>query len=288
MDSFTYGRDYPLSCTTLVLINNEMIVFPIYMVINESFFSDGNIEDINSAIEDTETASDSEVRNKDWMLQDKRPIEQLIGEYPCIVNFKLMFDDTGDDAYKEIDKMCRKLRMMFSNFDSGEMSPVIVGSCWNEDQWRYSTVDTGFTTYVKYLLNQTQHDKGIQRNTQLFFGIRLNCGDVVNLEKAYDFIRFTIKAVNNITKAEQVLILFKNHAVYKNSVTWDEMYFNPNHNAEVSLRKAISYTEPDEDPNYAPLDSYKEMLFVVSGKTVRDAWNLDDDVFIRQMREMLG
>ena len=257
-----------------------MIVFPTYMVINESFFSDDNIEDINSAIEDTETASDSEVRNKDWMLQDKQPVEQLIGEYPCIVNFKLRFDDTGDDTYKEIDKMCRKLQTMFGNFDSGEMSPVIAGSCWTEDEWRYSTVDTGFTTYVKYLLNQTQHDKGIHRTTQFFFGIRLNCGDVVNLQKAYDFIRFTVKAVNNITKAQQVLILFKNHVVYKNSVSWDEMYFNPNHNAEISLRKAISYTEPKEDANYAPLHSYKEMLFVVCGKTMRDAWALDDGKFI--------
>jgi hypothetical protein len=258
-----------------------MIVFPTYMVINESFFSDDNIEDINSAIEDTETASDSEIRNKDWMLQDKRPIEELIGDYPCIVNFELMFYKTTDEeASQKIDKICRKLRMMFSNFDSGEMSLVIAGSCWTENEWRYSTVDTGFTTYVKYLLNQTQHDKGIQHTTQFFFGIRLNCGDVVNLEKAYDFIRFTVKAVNNITKTQQVLILFKNHVVYKNSVSWDEMYFNPNHNAEISLRKAISYTEPKEDANYAPLHSYKEMLFVVCGKTVRDAWALDDGKFI--------
>ena len=131
---FINGKDYPLSCTTLVSINNKIVIFPTYMVINESFFSDDNIEDINSAIEDTETTEDNTVQNKDWMLQDKRPIEQLIGDYPCIVNFELMFYKTTDEeASQKIDKICRKLRMMFSNFDSGEMSPVIVGSCRNKD-----------------------------------------------------------------------------------------------------------------------------------------------------------
>lgn len=142
------------------------------MRINEDFIEqDGVLDQISSA--------DISDENPYFIMQNRRPVIELLKDWNCI-----FFLEIGDwwnnepDYLTQVEKMVvkytSKLRDVLERLPFRvEMSPFIVGSGMTSSQWDGSNDGGGFTTFLKYLLNQTEDDKGIRKITKLFFGIHL-------------------------------------------------------------------------------------------------------------------
>ena len=142
------------------------------MRINEDFIEqDGVLDQLSS--------SDISDENPYFIMQNRRPVIELLKDWNCIFFLEIGdYWNKDDDYLNQVEQMIvkysKKLRDVLEHLPyQVEMSSIIVGSGMSETQWDNSSTGGGFTQYKTYLLQQTEDDKGIQKITKLFFGIHL-------------------------------------------------------------------------------------------------------------------
>ena len=178
----------------------------------------------------------------------------------------------------------KKLTDTFERLSYGiQMSKVVVGSGLNDGEFEHE--NTGFSTYKDYLLNQTDDDNGIQKETKLFFGISLNQG-TLNLQKAFIALSKISNIIFRTTKVNEFMILYKMY-------TWFDMFriFNSTtgrDDIKSRLDKDI-HIATDGDPMFRNSDSINQWMYtlcVLAGHNIEGA-NFDFDKEMQKFRDML-
>lgn len=255
------------------------------MRINEDFIEqDGVLDQISSA--------DISIKNPAFIMQDRRPVVELLREWDSILYLEI-----GDwwnkepDYLTQVEKMVvkytSKLRDVLERLPFRvEMSSFVVGSGMTSSQWDGSDDGGGFTTFLKYLLNQTEDDKGIQKITKLFVGIRLK-QDVINLQKTFVSLSHISNIIFKLTKVLDFMIIYKGYS-------WNEFYIYSGKGIGYIMKRNLEKDIEDAcvkvEPNFYGIDRWMEMLCVLSRHDRKEITCSDYDFTmneIRKFREML-
>ena len=223
------------------------------MRINEDFIEQ---EDIIDDITDTDIIDE----NPYYIMQDRRPVKELLKDWDCI-----FFIEIGDywtkvpDYVKRVEEMVniytRQLTDMIGRLPYGvEMSKFVVGSGLNDGEFEHE--DTEFSTYKEYLLNQTDDDNGIQKETKLFLGISLN-QKTLNIQKAFVALSKISNIIFRITKAKEFTILYKKNNTFESNWVF---------NSATGVDDMRTRLEKDIDSNYAGrITKWTDILCVLAG-----------------------
>ena len=140
--------------------------------LNEDFLDNVSADDIRR--------QDDSLENPDYIMQDGRPVSELLNDYMCCVHTCI-----NPNFMVRIKALCTRLRQLTEHLPFNlDVSPVIISYGLSEDQWRNANFDTGFLTYEKYLMGHT--DDGGKKYVHLFIDIKLNGG--LSYTKAFDVV----------------------------------------------------------------------------------------------------
>ena len=228
-------------------------------------------------------------------MQDRRPIIELFRGWDSILYIEIGdYWNNDEDYLKQVEQMVfkysKKLRDVLERLPFRvEMSSFIVGSGMTESQWDNSDTGGGFTQYKNYLLQQTEDDKGIQKVTKLFLGIRLPQA-TVNLQKTFFSLSQISKIIFKITKVTDFMILYNKTHLH----IWDNFYIyngkTVGYNMKSRLEKDIEDASVDEEPNFYGIDVWMDMLCILSGHSCREIKTCNYDFMMNEIakfREML-
>lgn len=257
------------------------------MRINEDFIDqDDNLEQM--------TNRDVSIENPAFIMQDRRPVVELLHEWDSILYLEIGdYWNNEPDYLKHVEQMVvkytSKLRDVLERLPYRvEMSQFVVGSGMNDGEWEHDDTN-GFSLYKTYLLNQTKDDRGIQKETKLFLGIRLPQKEI-NLQKTFVALSQISKIIFKITKVTCFMILYNK----KHVDIWDNFYiYNKKaigYNMKIRLEKDMEDASVDEEPNFYGIDLWMDMLCILSGHSCREIKICDYDFTmneIRKFREML-
>ena len=255
------------------------------MRINEDFIEqDGVLDQIAS--------SDISDENPYFIMQNRRPVIEILKDWNCIFYLEIGdYWNKDEDYLQQVEQMVvkysKKLRDVLERLPyQVEMSPVIVGSGMSDTQWDGSSTGGGFTTFLKYLLNQTEDDKGIQKITKLFFGIHLK-QQSVNLQKTFVALAQVSNIIFKLTKVPDFMILY-------NPYLWEQFYIYSGKtigdNMTRRLKNDMEDACVDEEPNFAGIDRWMDMLCILSGHERKDINKMNYDFTMNEItkfREMI-
>lgn len=236
--------------------------------VNEDFLDDASIDDVKRP--------DDSLENPDYIMQDGRPVSELLSDYSCCVHIFI-----ESSLMVRIKALCTKFRQLIERlpFDL-VVSPVVISCGLSETQWRYANYDTGYTTYEKYLMYHTD-DSG-KKHKHLFMGIKLNGG--LSYTKAFDVVYMISNIIFIMTPdlATQFEFIYQVHS-------YEMEYFHRDGHSIVSkMRDAIGDVIAPVEPNSHPIDCLIELFCTICNVSYRESWKLHNDGykdFIYMMRE---
>ena len=252
------------------------------MRINEDFIDqDDNLEQM--------TNQDVSIENPEFIMQDRRPVVELLREWDSILYLEIGdYWNNQPDYPKHVEQMVvkytRKLRDVLERLPYRvEMSQFVVGSGMNDGEWEHDDTN-GFSQYKTYLLNQTEDDRGIQKETKLFLGIRLPQREI-NLQKTFVALSQISKIIFKITNVPGFIILYnESHLkiwndfhIYSGRTVGNEM--------KKRLEKDIEDASVDEEPNYYGIDVWMDMLCILSGHSCKEIKIMDYQFTVEQIRK---
>ena len=238
--------------------------------LNEDFLDNVSADDIKR--------QDDSLENPDYIMQDGRPVSELLNDYMCCVHTCINFD-----FMVRIKALCTRLRQLTERLPFNlDVSPVIISYGLTEDQWRNANFDTGFLTYEKYLMGHTE-DQGGKKHVHLFMGIKLNGG--LSYTKAFDVVYMISKIVFSVIPMD---VTTEFEFIY-HAYSYDMYYFQRDGRSLVmKMREAIECVTADEEPNSHPIDCLTELFCTICNVSYRESWKLHNDGyedFIYMMRE---
>lgn len=255
------------------------------MRINEDFIDqDDNLEQM--------TNRDVSIEKPAFIMQDRRPVVELLHEWDSILYLEIGdYWNNEPDYLKHVEQMVvkytSKLRDVLERLPyQVEMSPIIVGSGMSDSQWDASFDGGGYPTFMKYLLNQTEDDKGIQKITKLFFGIHLK-QQSVNLQKTFVALAQVSNIIFKLTKVPDFMILYKPYL-------WEQFYIYSGRSIGDKMSRSLEKDMEDAcvkvEPNFYGIDRWMDMLCILSGYERKDIKKLDYDFTMNEIakfREIL-
>jgi hypothetical protein len=221
---------------------------------------------------------DDSFENPDYIMQDGRPVSELLSDYMCCVhtciNSKFMV---------RIKAFCTRLRQLTERLPFNlDVSPVIISYGLSEDQWRYANFDTGFLTYEKYLMGHTE-DQGGKKYVHLFMGIKLNGG--LSYTKAFDVVYMTSKIVFSVIPID---VTTRFEFIY-HAYSYETNYFQRDGRSLVQkMYDAINNVTAPVEPNSYPIDCLTELFCTICNVSYRESWKLHNtgyDDYIYMMRQ---
>ena len=255
------------------------------MRINEDYIDQDNIID--------QPVVDADEGNSVFIIQDRRPISKLLKGWDFIVHVEVgdywTKADTPEDM-KNIEltflscaqRIHNAIERLPYNVD---MSPIVIGSGLTKYGWYGSKDGGGFTTYDKYILGNTEDDKGYPKITKLYFGIRLEQNQI-NLQKAFIALSQVSKIIFKITNTNAFHVLYHTYL-------WDSFYIHDGtgigSNMQKCLRRDMEDACVSDEPNFYGIDRWLDALCIFSGHTHKDISKDYDFTMeeIRKFREML-
>ena len=236
---------------------------------------------------------DVDEENSVFIMQDRRPISELLNGWDFIVHVEVGDFWTKTDTPEDMENIKLTVLSCAQRIHNAierllynvVKSPVVIGSGLTNTAWDSSYDGGGFTTYDKYLLGHTEDDKGFQKITKLFFGIRLEQNQI-NLQKAFIALSQISKIIFKITKTNAFYVLY--HAYL-----WNSFYIHDGtgigNNMQKCLRRDMEDACVSDEPNFYGIDRWLDALCIFSGHTRKDISKDYDFTMeeIRKFREML-
>lgn len=200
------------------------------MLLNEDFFDEQDIDVSVSSI-------DSNIESENYMMQDKRPVEQLLAEFQCFGHISLNLSQqqiSSDYVYK----LCDRLKKFLDAIQNTEISKIIIGSSLTAHEYnKDETIPEDQITWLNYLVRQTRDDNGITENTHLFFGVKTLRKD--NYILAQSTLTKILNIIGNLTDITEIEMIFRN-------IDFNSMFLNTNDKSYLPkdlLKNAISTME---------------------------------------------
>lgn len=166
------------------------------IILNEDFFDEQDIEVDND--EDVHVIEST----YSYMMQNKRPIKDLLSDFQCVAHIQLKSKYTPKDANR-IYKLCNVLKNFLDAISYEiDASKIIIGSSQSRKDYHYNNPTvTGpngrIEPYKNYIMRQTEDDKGINGIVNLVFGFKTLKQDYVIAQKSLTTI---LNIVNKIFK----------------------------------------------------------------------------------------
>ena len=236
---------------------------------------------------------DADEGNSVFIMQDRRPISELLNGWDFIVHAEVGDFWTKADTPEDMENIKLTVLSCAQRIHDAierlpynvDMSPAVIGSGLTNTGWDRSYDGGGFSRYDKYLLGHTEDDKGFQKITKMFFGIRLEQNQI-NLQKAFIALSQVSKIIFKITKTNALYVLY-------NFYLWDSFYIHDGtgfaSNMQKCLRLDMENACVSDQPNFYGINKWLEALCIFSGHTRKDISKDYDFIMeeIRKFREML-